>query len=230
MPQAKMVRLAQELADLSNALPSEATNAVFARVDKDRVDVMKAIITGAEGTPYAHGCFEFDIFCDNNYPNEPPKMNLTTTGNGSIRFNPNLYACGKVCLSLLGTWRGQQSENWDPKISTILQVLLSTQAIIMSEEVYFNEPGFEGEAGTVDGEKRNEGYSNIVRYGNVKFAMLGQLKSPPKGFESAVRRHFYVKKEEVMRSCRRWVERAGKIDALYTHLVNDHNHQIAKDF
>ena len=27
----------------------------------------------------------------------------------------------------------------------------------MSEEVYLNEPGFEGEAGTVDGEKRNEG-------------------------------------------------------------------------
>ena len=33
-----------------------------------------------------------------------------------------------------------------------------------------------------------------------------------------------------MKTCRRWVERAGKIDALYTHLVNDHNHQIAKDF
>jgi hypothetical protein len=52
-------------------------------------------------------------------------------------------------------------------------VLLSTQAIIMSEQVYFNEPGFENEAGTVDGEKRNEGYMNIVRYGNVKWAMLG---------------------------------------------------------
>ncbi len=100
-------------------------------------------------------------------------MNLTTTGNGAIRFNPNLYACGKVCLSLLGTWQGKSTENWDAKISTILQVLMSTQAIIMSEEVYFNEPGFEQEAGTPDGERRNEGYSNIVRYGNVKYAMLG---------------------------------------------------------
>jgi len=34
-------------------------------------------------------------------------MNLTTTGNGAIRFNPNLYNWGKVCLSLLGTWRGR---------------------------------------------------------------------------------------------------------------------------
>ena len=121
-----MVRLAQELADLSNALPYEHTNANFVRVDQSRVDLMKALICGASNTPYAHGCYEFDIFCDNNYPRDPPKMNLITTGGGSVRFNPNLYACGKVCLSLLGTWRGSATENWDPKLSTILQVLLST--------------------------------------------------------------------------------------------------------
>jgi len=199
-------------------------------VDKERVDTMKVLICGAEGTPYAHGAFEFDLFCDNNYPNGPPKMNLTTTGNGSIRFNPNLYQCGKVCLSLLGTWAGKSTENWDSKISTILQVLMSTQAIIMSEEVYFNEPGFEQEAGTPDGERRNEGYSNIVRYGNVKFAMLGQLKNPSKGFESVIKRHFYLKKEDVLKTCRRWIDRAGKQEANYTHLVNDHNPTIAKDF
>ena len=100
-----------------------------------------------------------------------PKVNLQTTGNGKVRFNPNLYSCGKVCLSLLGTWRGSAAESWDPKISTILQVMVSLQAIIMSELVYFNEPGFEGEQGTEEGEKKNEGYSNIVRYCNIKFAM-----------------------------------------------------------
>lgn len=29
-------------------------------------------------------------------------------------------------------------------MSTLLQVLVSLQAIIMNEDVYFNEPGFEG--------------------------------------------------------------------------------------
>ncbi len=62
-----------------------------------------------------------------------------------MRFNPNLYSDGKVCLSLLGTWRGQSGENWDPKFSTLLQVLLSIQSIIMSDDVYFNEPGYERE-------------------------------------------------------------------------------------
>jgi len=119
-PASKMVRLAQELADLSNALPCEHTNSIYVRVDKQRVDMMKALIVGSTCTPYAHGCFEFDLFCDNKYPNDSPKMNLMTTGGGTVRFNPNLYACGKVCLSLLGTWRGSATENWDPKLSTIL--------------------------------------------------------------------------------------------------------------
>jgi hypothetical protein len=30
------------------------------------------------------------------------QVNLQTTGKGTVRFNPNLYNCGKVCLSLLG--------------------------------------------------------------------------------------------------------------------------------
>ncbi len=225
-----MVRLAQELADLSNALPYEHTNAIFVRVDQTRVDMMKALICGAANTPYAHGCFEYDIFCDNNYPREPPKMNLITTGGGSVRFNPNLYACGKVCLSLLGTWRGSATENWDPKLSTILQVLLSTQAIIMSEEVYFNEPGFENEAGTPEGEKKNEGYQNIVRYCNIKFAMLGQIRKPSKGFESVIKRHFYIKKAEIMKEVNLWLEYAEKHEAAYVGLVNDHNYTWANQF
>jgi hypothetical protein len=35
-----------------------------------------------------------------------------------VRFNPNLYINGKVCLSLLGTWSGP---SWNPKTSTLLQ-------------------------------------------------------------------------------------------------------------
>jgi len=229
-PATKIVRLAQELADLSNSLPYEHTNAIFVRVDRERVDMMKAIITGASETPYAHGAFEYDIFLDNNYPNEPPKMNLTTTGSGAIRFNPNLYNCGKVCLSLLGTWRGQASENWDPRVSTIHQLLMSSQSIIMSEEVYFNEPGFENEQGTPEGEKKNEAYSNIVRLGNIKYAMTGQLKNPPKGFETVIRRHFYLKKNEILKEVKSWIELADKNEASYNGIVYDHNYNWARMF
>jgi len=51
---------------------------------------------GPEDTPYSGGLFTFDIMCPADYPNAPPKVNLATTGGGSVRFNPNLYNCGKV--------------------------------------------------------------------------------------------------------------------------------------
>jgi baculoviral IAP repeat-containing protein 6 len=44
------------------------------------------------------------------------------TGGGAVRFNPNLYNCGKVCLSLLGTWTGKEGEGWNAEVSTALQV------------------------------------------------------------------------------------------------------------
>lgn len=65
------------------------------------------MIAGPEGTPYAGGLFEFDCFLPLEYPHKPPQVHLRTTGGGSVRFNPNLYNNGKVCLSLLGTWPGR---------------------------------------------------------------------------------------------------------------------------
>ena len=59
-------------------------------------------------------------------------------------FNPNLYNCGKVCLSLLGTWSGKSGENWSADYSTIQQVLTSIQSLILVEQPYYNEPGYEG--------------------------------------------------------------------------------------
>ena len=52
--------------------------------------------SGPEGTPYHGGCFMFDVFFPQDYPNVPPLMNMATNGEGRARFNPNLYADGKV--------------------------------------------------------------------------------------------------------------------------------------
>jgi hypothetical protein len=100
----------------------------------------------------------------------------------------------------------------------------------MSEEVYFNEPGFEGEAGTEEGERKNEAYSNIVRYGNVKYAMIDSIRNPPKGFETIIRRHFYLKQKEILEECARWVEFSKTREASYTGLINDHNSSWCNEF
>jgi ubiquitin-protein ligase len=114
---------------------------VYLRVDNDRVDVMRAMIVGPQDTPYDLGLFVFDIYLPPNYPEEPPKVLFVTNGKGSFRFNPNLYSGqGKVCLSLLGTWSGP---GWNPSQSTLLQVLISIQAMILNETPFLNEPGWE---------------------------------------------------------------------------------------
>ena len=83
------------------------------------------MIIGPQDTPYANGCFEFDVFFPADYPNSPPIINLQTTGHNSVRFNPNLYVDGKVCLSILNTWQGSPEELWNGQISSFLQVFYS---------------------------------------------------------------------------------------------------------
>jgi ubiquitin-protein ligase len=115
----KLIRIAKEISALSTSLPISASTSVFVRVDQERLDIVRCLISGPQDTPYQNGLFIFDIYFPANYPNSPPLCQLRTTGNGTFRFNPNLYECGKVCLSLLGTWQGP---GWDPKNSTLLQV------------------------------------------------------------------------------------------------------------
>lgn len=111
-----------------------------------------------------------------------------------------------------------------------MQVLLSLQSIIMTEDVYFNEPGFEGQSGSEEGEKKNEGYSNIVKYFNIKIAMIKQIKNPPPGFEEVIRRHFFLKRETILSDCEQWLDRSYKKPASYTGLVSDHNPKWCTEF
>ena len=228
--ESKVLRLVGEFANLQNSLPIEFTNSIFVRVDKENMDYMKAIIFGSEGTPYSSGAFLFDIHFGSNYPNSPPSVAITSTGKGTVRFNPNLYNTGKVCLSLLGTWSGMNGENWDPKISTIYQVLLSIQSIIMSDLVYFNEPGHEGQLGTSEGNKLNEGYANIVRYNNIRVCMIDMIDHPPKGFEDVIKIHFYLKKDKILKEVDSWIEKGKTVPFSFDGLSSSHNSSYANRF
>ena len=94
----------------------------------------------------------------------------------------------------------------------------------MSNEAYFNEPGYEHLMGTPQGEKLNNGYANIVRYGTLKYAIIEQLRNPAKGFEDVIRRNFFLKKDLVMAQVDGWIEQASTVDANYTDgLTVSHN-------
>lgn len=118
------------------------------------------MITGPDGSPYANGCSMFDISLPSDYPQTAPKVQFLTTDGGRIRFNPNLYNCVKVCLSLLGTWQGP---GWISGESTLLQVLISIQSLILVPDPYFNEPGWEPSRGTPRGEAASKNYNSNIR-------------------------------------------------------------------
>lgn len=66
------------------------------------------------------------------------QVQFLTTGGGRVRFNPNLYNNGRVCLSLLNTWN---RPGWDANTSTLLQLLVSIQGLVLVKDPYFNEVG-----------------------------------------------------------------------------------------
>lgn len=124
----------KELASYKSALPVELGSSCFCRAIDSRLDMVRVLITGPDGSPYANGCFMFDINLTSSYPKGSPQVLFLTTGGGRVRFNPNLYNCGKVCLSLLGTWSGP---GWVAGQSTLLQVLISIQSLILVPDPYF---------------------------------------------------------------------------------------------
>lgn len=83
------------------------------------------MIRGPEKTPYAGGLFMFDLKIPIGYPLTPPLCHYYSFCNNEL--NPNLHEDGKVCLSLLGTWFGKDSEVWVPYKSNLLQIVVSIQ-------------------------------------------------------------------------------------------------------
>jgi len=162
-----MSRLAKELAGLPQLLPLSESSSIFVRIDEEIVTLWRALITGPEDTPYASGCFVFDMHFPPNYPSQPPAVQFKTTGGGRIRFNPNLYNDGKVCLSLLGTWEGTRGEGWNPSASSALQVLLSIQSLILVPQPYFNEPGYERSHNSEQGQRQSRDYNKDVKEGTL---------------------------------------------------------------
>ncbi|KAK8137189.1 hypothetical protein PG984_005129 [Apiospora sp. TS-2023a] len=129
----RMKRVVRENTILQTSLPE----GIFVRHGSSRLDVMKVLIIGPQGTSYEDGFFMFDIFLPAEFPQKPPCVRFRLNTTKGIGMNPNLYTDGTVCLSLLGTWSG---EPWRPEQSTLLQVLVSIQSMIFCPEPYYNEP------------------------------------------------------------------------------------------
>ncbi|TXG55151.1 hypothetical protein EZV62_020407 [Acer yangbiense] len=168
----------RKIQDEWKILEKNLPDTIYVRVCESRIGLLRAVMVGPSGTPYHDGLFVFDCLFPSQYPQKPPMVYYYS---GGLRLNPNLYECGKVCLSLLGTWTGNSTEMWDSKKSTMLQVLVSIQALILNAKPFFNEPGYESTYVGEAGEKRSRRYNEEVFILSLK-TMMYTLRRPPKGF------------------------------------------------
>ena len=209
-----ILRITSELSSLKKNLPNNWDTSVVLKTSQKNLNLITFVISGPEGTPYHNGIFEFHGLFPTDYPNKEPKILLDTTGNGSVRFNPNLYNCGKVCLSLLGTWNGSGAEKWNPSTSTLLQVIVSIQSLILVTHPYFNEPGWERQMHSMEGKKKSQEYSDNIRLQTLKWAIIDKIKNPPKGFENFTKEHFRLKKKEILDIVKSWLEETKYTDEM----------------
>ncbi|KAJ9153590.1 hypothetical protein P3X46_027016 [Hevea brasiliensis] len=193
-------RVQEEWKILENDLP----DTIFVRVYESRMDLLRAVIIGAESTPYHDGLFFFDVFFPSGYPNVPP---LVYYHSGGLQLNPNLYSSGKVCLSLLGTWHGNKNEKWLPGVSTVLQVLVSIQALILNQKPFFNEPGYEYLSGSPNGEIKSQQYNEKTFMLSLK-TMVYAMRRPPKHFEDFVMGHFHKYANDILVACKAYADGA----------------------
>ena len=147
---------------------------IFVSTDDEDIFKLKALIVGPniKGAPYKGGFYFFDITYPKNYPLSPPKVVLCTL-NRNVRFNPNLYVDGKVCLSVLNTWSGP---GWTSSHS-IKDVLIILQSLLHENPIQ-NEPGWENETGI-----RSKNLNLVLAYYNIKVAVIQMIRETPKGFE-----------------------------------------------
>lgn len=126
----------------------------------------KAMIIGPKDTPYEFGFYLFEFTFPVNYPHSPPVVKFCT-GDGMTRFNPNLYKNGKVCLSVLNTWNGEQWTGCQ-SISSVLLAL----CMVLNDAPLLNEPGVK------KSHRDYDNYNKVIEYKNMDVAIHAMMTKP----------------------------------------------------
>lgn len=90
----------------------------------------EALIAGPEGTAFDGGVFQAKLSFPIDYPLSPPKMKFQ-----SEVFHPNIYADGRVCISILHAPGDDpmgyetSAERWSP-VQSVEKILLSVVSML----------------------------------------------------------------------------------------------------
>lgn len=186
--QSLVKRLVKDVKDiLKNPLTD---NGIIYSHDQDNMLKGYAIIFGPKGTIYENGVYLFEFNFPDTYPFKPPKLTYLTN-NGKTRFNPNLYRNGKVCVSVLNTWRGP---GWTSCMT--IRTVLVTLVTLFHNKPLLNEPGIT--------EKHHSfnSYNKIIEYRNydtaIRNVMLKKIDyNKFKHLWPIIKKHFETNKKNI---------------------------------
>lgn len=154
-------RIIQDLRHLDSKSLEE--NNIYYYHDEENIMKGYAMIIGPEDTPYYHGFYFFSFEFTENYPFKPPKVTFMTY-DGVTRFHPNLYINGKVCLSILNTWKG---DAWTSCQS--LETILMNLTMLFDSKPLLNEPGVNIRHPEVIP------YNSLIAYQNINHSLMKYL-------------------------------------------------------
>jgi ubiquitin-protein ligase len=166
---------------------------IYVVPDENDITLARVCMFGPSNTPYENGIYFFEVKFPNNYPYSPPKVKYLTT-DGNTRMHPNFYCCGKVCLSIIGTWNGP---GWT-SCQSLSSVLVTIRSLFI-ENPLWQEPGFNGELS-----ERNSDYNKLIKYENIRIAMLKMANKPPRGYEvfnNIITEHLIKNKVNIINFC-----------------------------
>jgi len=135
------------------------TEGIYYKHDESNMLKGYVYICGPKDTLYFGGNYFFEVTFPCDYPHKPPKVEFKTN-DGMTRFHPNMYRSGKICLSILNTWRGDQWTGCQ-SIRTILLTIVS----IMDKMPLLHEPGF------TENHPDMIRYNKIIAFKNIDFSV-----------------------------------------------------------
>jgi len=205
-PKKYFLRLCSDLKPYINEdCAKDRPDNIFAYADPSDIKQIKAVIFGPDDTPYEGAIFFFNFKFPENYPFAPPEAKFETIDN-HVRFNPNLYEGGKVCLSILGTWSGPP---WQPS-QTLTSILLSIQSLL-SEHPLNNEPGRENLKST---DEKSVKYNLYLEYHTLRLGIIEVINGRYSDFDcfrQHFEKYFYQKHQKLLEKYKNLAEKHKQV-------------------
>ena len=172
-------------------------NGIYYKHDETEILKGYVLIVPKEESPYMYGNYLFTVEFPTNYPYSPPTVKYMTN-NGYTRFHPNFYRNGKVCLSILNTWKGDQWTSCNTLSSVLLNIVT-----IFTKNPFLHEPGI------TETHEHFYQYSDVIEYQNYETAIYNMITNKnfrkklaplPTIFAKEIQACFSENKAEILRN------------------------------